>query len=381
LGTYTPKNKLILGYRNYELTNHLGNVLAVISDKNAEVVSASDYYPFGMTIESRSFSDGYRFGFNGKENDKDFGEGIQDYGMRIYDERNARFLSTDPLFKSYPWYTPYQFAGNMPIKYIDLDGLEPDENDPNYGKYVILGNEGVVRGVENTKDMINENWIARRAYTMSDVKKELKSLKDAGRQIHVAFIQSHGLPAQLMVYPDGDANFDMSNAQASSNIDAMLHFDDFNDYFNYVETGEEFFEGKSEEETKVYKEKFAIIEEIQYIFNSIEDGGTCILSACNAGIPYLPDVEDTDLLGLLDRLADGRIHIYLNQDYTNFSRGKSSGKTYILDTEISGGAFWMLGWRSIYNGEEQDTADKKAAIRLNPAGEEPYTEIEKPKDE
>ncbi len=33
-------------------------------------------------------------------------------------------LSVDPLTKSYPWYTPYQFAGNNPVKFIDLDGLE-----------------------------------------------------------------------------------------------------------------------------------------------------------------------------------------------------------------------------------------------------------------
>ncbi len=37
----------------------------------------------------------------------------------------ARFLSVDPLTKSYPWYTPYQFAGNTPIQAIDIDGLEP----------------------------------------------------------------------------------------------------------------------------------------------------------------------------------------------------------------------------------------------------------------
>jgi hypothetical protein len=36
-------------------------------------------------------------------------------------------LSVDPLTQSYPWYTPYQFAGNMPIRFIDLDGLEPAE--------------------------------------------------------------------------------------------------------------------------------------------------------------------------------------------------------------------------------------------------------------
>ena len=67
----------------------------------------------------------YRYGFNGKENDKDINEGGQDYGMRIYDSKVGKFLSVDPLMKDYPWYTPYQFSGNNPILFIDLDGLEP----------------------------------------------------------------------------------------------------------------------------------------------------------------------------------------------------------------------------------------------------------------
>jgi hypothetical protein len=47
-----------------------------------------------------------------------------DYGMRVYDPRVGRFLSLDPLQKKYPWYTPYQFAGNKPILFVDIDGLE-----------------------------------------------------------------------------------------------------------------------------------------------------------------------------------------------------------------------------------------------------------------
>ena len=72
----------------------------------------------------------YRYGFNGKEKDQDGEWGSQthyDYGFRIYNPAIAKFLSVDPLTASYPWYTPYQFAGNMPIRYIDLDGLEPAE--------------------------------------------------------------------------------------------------------------------------------------------------------------------------------------------------------------------------------------------------------------
>ena len=69
---------------------------------------------------------GYRYGFNGKENDNEVkGEGNQqDYGMRIYDPGLGKFLSVDPITADYPELTPYQFASNTPIQAIDLDGLE-----------------------------------------------------------------------------------------------------------------------------------------------------------------------------------------------------------------------------------------------------------------
>ncbi|MGB3869378.1 MAG: RHS repeat-associated core domain-containing protein, partial [Flavobacteriales bacterium] len=70
---------------------------------------------------------GYRFGFNGKENDNEvYGATgtFQDYGERAYDTRVGRFFSVDPIANDYPWYSPYQFAGNKPIWAVDLDGLE-----------------------------------------------------------------------------------------------------------------------------------------------------------------------------------------------------------------------------------------------------------------
>jgi RHS repeat-associated protein len=84
-----------------------------------------------MVMPKRTYSAGraYKYGFNGKEGD--FETATQDYGMRIYEPKLGRFLSVDPLAKKYPWYTPYQFAGNKPIQFIDLDGLEEakPEND------------------------------------------------------------------------------------------------------------------------------------------------------------------------------------------------------------------------------------------------------------
>ncbi|WP_222936089.1 hypothetical protein [Neolewinella lacunae] len=97
--------------KSYELSNHLGNVLAVIGDRKAGVDSNSDgtadyytaalhsaqeYYPFGMEMPGRIFTasstEGYRYGFNGKEKDTE-GEwgGLMhyDYGFRSINSSNS----------------------------------------------------------------------------------------------------------------------------------------------------------------------------------------------------------------------------------------------------------------------------------------------------
>ncbi|OJV51233.1 MAG: hypothetical protein BGO31_07930 [Bacteroidetes bacterium 43-16] len=119
----------------------MGNVLATVLDRKtgygslngeytgfkADIASATDYYPFGMEMPGRTFSsENSRFGFNGQEKDNEVkGNGSSiNYQARIYDTRLSRFLSVDPLTAHFPWYTPYQFAGNTPIQAIDLDGAE-----------------------------------------------------------------------------------------------------------------------------------------------------------------------------------------------------------------------------------------------------------------
>jgi RHS repeat-associated protein len=156
--TYTRS----LGFKNFELTNHLGNVITVITDRklahtttptsgivdyfSPEIVSSNDYYAFGMPMPGRKFtsSSTYRYGFNGKENDNETvgtGEGTQDYGFRIYNPSLGKFLSVDPLTKEYPWNSTYAFAENDVIRSIDLDGLEKSYRyfiRDNYGVYTLI---------------------------------------------------------------------------------------------------------------------------------------------------------------------------------------------------------------------------------------------------
>jgi len=76
----------------YEIVDHLGNVRVTISDVktiaasaggytlSARVLSANDYFPFGLP--SGTFQPSYKWGFNGKENDHEVltGGRFQDYG-------------------------------------------------------------------------------------------------------------------------------------------------------------------------------------------------------------------------------------------------------------------------------------------------------------
>ena len=146
-----------LGFKTYELSNHLGNVLTVVSDRkiavvnagasvidhfSSEILSANDYYAFGMAIQGRKFSgsSSYRYGFNGKEKDDEIkGDGNSyDFDARMLDTRLGRWMACDPLFSKTPGISPYTFVSNMPIIAIDPDGkvLKIVSTDPAFRKAV-----------------------------------------------------------------------------------------------------------------------------------------------------------------------------------------------------------------------------------------------------
>jgi RHS repeat-associated protein len=67
-----------------------------------------------------------RYGFNGKERLSEHGKKTY-FELRVYSNLLGRFLSVDPLVKQYSGHSPYTFALNCPIRFVDVLGAGPGD--------------------------------------------------------------------------------------------------------------------------------------------------------------------------------------------------------------------------------------------------------------
>ncbi|WP_418123109.1 RHS repeat-associated core domain-containing protein [Chryseobacterium sp. PTM-20240506] len=113
----------------YQYKDHLGNVrisFARNSTGALETTDANDYYPFGMNHLKTGFSffspSAYKnYKYNGKELQE---TGMYDYWARFYMPDIGRWGVIDPLAEKHRRQSPYNYAVNNPILFIDPDGRD-----------------------------------------------------------------------------------------------------------------------------------------------------------------------------------------------------------------------------------------------------------------
>ncbi|WP_336665295.1 RHS repeat-associated core domain-containing protein, partial [Elizabethkingia meningoseptica] len=137
------KNRYIYNY-----TDHLGNVRLSYTkgaSGGAEIIEENNYYPFGLKHEGYNnaslASSAYKYKYNGKELQE---TGMYDYGARMYMPDLGRWGVIDPLAEKMTRHSPYNYAFNNPIRFIDPDGraaTPPDDHFNQFGQFLYTDNK------------------------------------------------------------------------------------------------------------------------------------------------------------------------------------------------------------------------------------------------
>jgi RHS repeat-associated protein len=111
----------------YYLGDNLGNTRVTFGTKTgvAVVYQADDYYPFGLEINRSTTSPKNEYLLQRKELQEETQS--YDFGARGYDPLIGRWTTIDPLAEKSRRWSPYNYVMDNPIRFIDPDGLETEE--------------------------------------------------------------------------------------------------------------------------------------------------------------------------------------------------------------------------------------------------------------
>jgi RHS repeat-associated protein len=124
------EGRIVNGIYEYDIKDHLGSLRVSFKDSSGivKITQANSYGVWGEDLPTLSYQNTTnldKFKFTGKEELQ--GTGYVDFGARWYDPIVPRFTTIDPLAEKMRRWSPYCYAFDNPLRFIDPDGMEPQD--------------------------------------------------------------------------------------------------------------------------------------------------------------------------------------------------------------------------------------------------------------
>jgi RHS repeat-associated protein len=213
---------------HYTLKDHLGNTRVTFSDANddgyvntsTDVKQVNNYYPFGLNMEGNwnGAMGAFKYQYNGKELNEDFGLNWNDYGARFYDAAVGRFAKIDNFSEKYSNLSNYTYAANSPVQYIDVNG------DSLYLMFYITGHshggDDMFRAAAETRKLDIENsgsFDSKRDKVIVESFSDVSQIKGKVESAVAANKGNYGTTVEVGVWSHCGLNGPVGGQPASSN--------------------------------------------------------------------------------------------------------------------------------------------------------------------